>query len=64
MKQYEAVIYIDDIKKVRTIEAETRADAQRLAWEMFDADDIFVAEVENDECSTQFSKFRKIKRTI
>lgn len=52
MKQYEAVIYIDDIKKVRTIEAETRADAQRLAWEMFDADDIFVAEVENDECST------------
>ena len=47
MKQYEAVIYIDDVKKVRTIEAETREDAQRLAWEMFDADDIYVAEVVN-----------------
>ena len=48
MKQYEAVIYVDDVKKVRIIEAETRADAQRLAWEMFDVDDIFVAEVENE----------------
>jgi hypothetical protein len=51
MKQYEAVIYVNDIKMVQTIEAETRADAQRIAWEMVDADDIFVAEVENDECS-------------
>jgi hypothetical protein len=47
MKQYEAVIYVDDTKKVRIIEAETRADAQRIAWEMFDADDIYIAEVFN-----------------
>jgi hypothetical protein len=48
MKQYEAIIYVDDVKRVYTIEAETRADAQRLAWEMFDADDIYIAEVENE----------------
>lgn len=47
MKQYEAIIYEDGVKKVRTIEAKTRADAQRLAWEMFDADDIYIAEVYN-----------------
>ena len=47
MKEYEIIIYVDGIKKVRTIEASTREDAQRLAWEMFDADDIFVAEVYN-----------------
>lgn len=47
MKEYEAIIYEDGVKKVHTIEAETRADAQRLAWEMFDADDIYIAEVYN-----------------
>ena len=47
MKEYEAIIYEDGVKKVCTIEAETRADAQRLAWEMFDADDIYIAEVYN-----------------
>lgn len=47
MKEYEAVIYADGVKKVRTIMAPTRADAQRLAWEMFDADDIYIAEVYN-----------------
>lgn len=46
---YEIIIYQDDVKKVRYIEAPTRADAQRLAWEQFDADDIFVAEVYNDD---------------
>ena len=47
MKEYEIIIYSDGVKKVRTIEAPTREDAQRFAWEMFDADDIFVAEVYN-----------------
>ncbi len=47
MKEYEIVIYSDGVKKVRTIEAPSREDAQRLAWEMFDADDIYVAEVFN-----------------
>lgn len=51
MKEYEAVIYEDGVKKVRTIMAPTRADAQRLAWEMFDADDIYIAEVYNDDGS-------------
>jgi hypothetical protein len=51
MKEYEAVIYADGVKKVRTIMAPTRADAQRLAWEMFDADDIYIAEVYNDDGS-------------
>ena len=49
MREYEVIIYIDGIKKVRTIQAETRADAQRLAWEMFEADDIQIAEVYNFE---------------
>lgn len=47
MKEYEAIIYEGSVKKVRTIEAPTREDAQRLAWEMFDADDIYIAEVYN-----------------
>lgn len=47
MKQYEAVIYVDDKKITRIIEAETRADAERLAWELYDGDDIYVAEVYN-----------------
>lgn len=51
MKEYEAVIYADGVKKVRTIMAPARADAQRLAWEMFDADDIYIAEVYNDDGS-------------
>ena len=49
MKEYEVIIYSNGVKKVRTINAPTRADAQRLAWEMFDVDDIYVAEVYNDD---------------
>lgn len=47
--KYEIVIYQDDVIRVKYIEAPTRVDAQRLAWEMFDADDIYVAEVFNDD---------------
>lgn len=47
IKDYEVVIYEDDTKKVRMVQAETREDAERIAWELFDADDIFVAEVYN-----------------
>lgn len=48
MKKYEISAHIDGVKKKRIIEAENKAEAERIGWELFDADDIYVSEVKNN----------------
>jgi hypothetical protein len=45
MKEYEITAYIDGVKKTRTVEAENKEAAERIGWELFDADDLYVSEV-------------------
>lgn len=47
LKEYQAVIYEDDIKSTHTIWANSKEDALRIAWELYDADDIYVVEVKD-----------------
>lgn len=46
MKKYEITAYIDDVKKRRIVEAESKEEAKKIGWELFDADSIYVSEVE------------------
>ncbi len=46
MKKYEITAYIDGVKKTRIVEAENEKAAKEIGWELFDADDIYVSEVE------------------
>lgn len=46
MKKYEITAYIDDVKKRRIVEAENKEEAKKIGWELFDADSIYVSEVE------------------
>lgn len=46
MKKYEITAYIDEVKKKRIVEAENKEAAKEIGWELFDADDIYVSEVE------------------
>lgn len=46
MKKYEITAYIDEVKKSRIVEAENKEAAESIGWELFDADDIYVSEVE------------------
>lgn len=48
MKKYKITAYLDGVQKSRTIEAEDKAEAERIGWELFDADDIYVSEVTNN----------------
>ena len=45
MKKYEITAYIDEVKKSRTVEAENKEEAEKIGWELFDADDLYVSEV-------------------
>ena len=47
MKKYKAVIYENDIKSTHIIYANDLDEALKLAWEKFDADDIYVTEVKD-----------------
>lgn len=44
MKQYEISAHIDGVKKTRTVYAESKAEAEQIGWELFDADSIYVSE--------------------
>ena len=46
MKKYEISAYIDGVKKTRIVEAESKEVAVEIGWELFDADSIYVSEVE------------------
>ena len=48
MKKYKITAYIDEVQKSRTVEAESKAEAERIGWELFDADSINVSEVTNN----------------
>lgn len=48
MKKYTISAYIDGVKKTRTVDAENKAEAERIGWELFDADDIYVSEVKDN----------------
>lgn len=48
LKKYTISAYIDGVKKTRTVEAESKAEAKRIGWELFDADSIYVSEVTNN----------------
>ena len=45
MKEYEITVYIDGVKKTRTVQAENKEAAKQIGWELFDADSIYVSEV-------------------
>lgn len=47
MKKYKAVVYENDIKSTHIIYANNLDEALELAWEKFDADDIYVTGVED-----------------
>lgn len=46
MKKYEITAYMDDVKKSRIVEAESKKEAEQIGWELFDAISIYVSEVE------------------
>jgi hypothetical protein len=46
MKKYEITAYIDGVKKSRVVKAENIDEAKKIGWELFDADSIYVSEVE------------------
>jgi hypothetical protein len=41
MKKYEITAYIDEVKKSRIVEAENEKEAEKMSWELFDAEEIF-----------------------
>ena len=45
MKKYKITAYIDGVKQSRTVEAENKEEAEKIGWELFDADSIYVSEV-------------------
>lgn len=46
MKKYEITAYINGVKKSRIVKAKNKADAEKIGWELFDVDSIYVSEVE------------------
>ena len=48
LKKYTISAYIYGVKKTRTVEAESKVEAERIGWELFDANDIYVSEVTNN----------------
>ena len=48
MNLYEISAHIDGIKKTRTIFASSKAEAEKIGWELFDADSIYVSEKDGD----------------
>lgn len=48
MKKYKISAYIDGVKKSRIIEAKNKAEAEQIGWELFDADSIYVSEVDEE----------------
>lgn len=46
MKKYKITAYVDEVQKSKIVEAENKAEAERIGWELFDADSIYVSEVE------------------
>ena len=42
-------VYMDGVQKSRIVEAKNKAEAERIGWELFDADSIYVSEVENEK---------------
>ena len=49
MKKYEITAYIGGVKKSRIVVAKDRAEAKEIGWELFDADSIYVDEVQESE---------------
>jgi hypothetical protein len=49
MKQYEITAYIDGVKKTRTVNAKSKAEAKCIGWELFYTDSIYVREVADNE---------------
>lgn len=48
MKKYKISAYIDGVKKSRIVVARNEAEAERIGWELFDADSIYVSEVQEE----------------
>ena len=48
MKRYEITVHEDGVKKVRSVFAYSKEEAEQIGWELFDADSIYVSEVEDD----------------
>ena len=45
MRLFEISAHQDGVKKTKTVRADSKAEAERIGWELFDADSIYVSEV-------------------
>lgn len=48
MKKYEVTAYINEIKKSRIVEAKNKAEAEKIGWELFNVDSIYVREIQEE----------------
>ena len=46
MKEYRITWYKDDTQYSRIVSAASKSEAKRIGWQICDADDIYVSEVE------------------
>lgn len=48
MKKYKISTYVDGVQKSKIVFAKDEIEATNLGWELFDADTIYVSEVEGE----------------